>query len=133
MPTTPDTEPLQILPSTEPYTLCLALVGDLDHEVADEVLHQAREALRGRDGVRSLRLDCRELELADSTGLSVLLQLRRDAHEAGIRFCLDDPRPILERLLHITGTHDYLTCASAAGPPSDAEEAIETGEGGSGR
>ncbi|KAF2780454.1 STAS domain-containing protein [Streptomyces coelicoflavus] len=128
----PEAEPLQILPSTDPYTLCLALVGDLDHEVGDEVLYRAREALRGCEGVRSLRLNCRELEMADSTGLSVLLQLRRDAHEAGIRFHLDDTRPVLERLLRITGTHDYLTCASAACLPPEAEAAIETGEGESG-
>ncbi|MER6323234.1 STAS domain-containing protein [Streptomyces coelicoflavus] len=128
----PEAEPLQILPSTDPYTLCLALVGDLDHEVGDEVLDRARKALRGCEGVRSLRLNCRELEMADSTGLSVLLQLRRDAHEAGIRFHLDDTRPVLERLLRITGTHDYLTCASAACLPPEAEAAIETGEGESG-
>lgn len=132
MPATPETEPLRTLPSTDPYTLCLALVGDLDHEVGDEVLDRARKALRGCEGVRSLRLNCRELEVADSTGLSVLLQLRRDAQEAGIRFHLDDTRPILERLLRITGTYDYLTCTSAACPPSDAEAAIETREGGSG-
>ncbi|WP_203602735.1 MULTISPECIES: STAS domain-containing protein [Streptomyces] len=128
----PEAEPLQILPSTDPYTLRLALVGDLDHEVGDEVLDRARKALRGCEGVRSLRLNCRELEMADSTGLSVLLQLRRDAHEAGIRFHLDDTRPVLERLLRITGTHDYLTCASAACLPPEAEAAIETGEGESG-
>ncbi|NEB17095.1 anti-anti-sigma factor [Streptomyces sp. CS159] len=132
MPMIPEAEPLQILPSTDPYTLRLALVGDLDHEVGDEVLDRARKALRGCEGVRSLRLNCRELEMADSTGLSVLLQLRRDAHEAGIRFHLDDTRPVLERLLRITGTHDYLTCASAACLPPEAEAAIETGEGESG-
>ncbi|MFD4348018.1 STAS domain-containing protein [Streptomyces coelicoflavus] len=132
MPTTPQTEPLQVLPPTDPYTLRLALYGDLDYEVGDEVLDRARKALRGCEGVRSLRLNCRELEVADSTGLSVLLQLRRDAHGAGICFHLDDTRPLLERLLRITGTYDYLTCASAACPPSDAEAAMGTGEGESG-
>ncbi|MGC0382283.1 STAS domain-containing protein [Streptomyces sp. SAI-129] len=130
MPTIPDAGPLRILPATDPYTLCLALVGDLDYEVGYAVLDEVRDALRGCDGVRSLRLNCRELERADSTGLSVLLQLRRDAHEAGIGFHLDDMRPGLVRLLRVTGTHEYLTCAPSAGLPAEGEAAIETGESG---
>ncbi|MFF0967008.1 STAS domain-containing protein [Streptomyces sp. NPDC003703] len=130
MPTTPDAAFLRILPSTDPDTLCLALVGDLDHETGDDVLDEIREALRGCDGVRGLRLDCREVATADSAGLAVLLQLHRDTHEAGLGFRLDRTGPRLERLLRITGTYEYLTGASPAHLPADPEPAIETGDSG---
>ncbi|MFI6520596.1 STAS domain-containing protein [Spirillospora sp. NPDC050679] len=102
-----------------PHTLVLALSGDLDYGTGDEVLQTARLALRGHEGVRELRLDCRELGMVDSTGLSVLLQVHRDASEDGVGFHLDDMGPLLERLLHLTGTYEHLTTARPAEPSSD--------------
>ncbi|MGI5163669.1 STAS domain-containing protein [Spirillospora sp. CA-253888] len=107
-----------------PRTLVLALSGDLDYDTGGEVLQTARLALREHEGVRELRLDCRGLGMVDSTGLSVLLQIRRDACEDGIGLHLDAIGPQLERLLRLTGTYEYLTAPVPAAPP--AEPASET-------
>ncbi|MEU3997501.1 STAS domain-containing protein [Streptomyces fungicidicus] len=121
MPIAPDAGPLRTLPPTDPHTLCLALVGDLDYEVGDEVLHQVRRALRAREDLRELRLDCRELATTDSTGLSVLLQLHRDAGRDGVGFHLDNVGPVLERLLRVTGTYEHLRTGRPDELPADPE------------
>ncbi|MFC9973290.1 STAS domain-containing protein [Spirillospora sp. NPDC127200] len=118
-----DADPVTVR-TAGPHTLLLALHGDLDYGTGDEVLQTARLALREHEGVRELRLDCRELGMVDSTGLSVLLQIHRDACEGGVGFHLDDTGPLLERLLHLTGTYEHLTTARPAGsaePTSDTQ------------
>ncbi|MET8114870.1 STAS domain-containing protein [Streptomyces prasinus] len=119
------------LPAETPHTVCLALVGDLDHEVGDEVLHQVLHALRGGEDVRDLRLDCQDLGAVDSAGLAVLLQIHRHTSADGTGFHLDHVGPRLERLLRITGTYEYLTtprqAAPSAGPTGSAGAAGAAG------
>ncbi|GAB2792855.1 hypothetical protein GCM10027073_26310 [Streptomyces chlorus] len=112
----PFSPPVLPLAGGAPHTVCLALVGDLDYEVGDEVLHQVLHALRGGGDVRDLRLDCQELGTVDSAGLAVLLRIHRRTSEDGTGFHLDNMGPRLERLLHITGTYDYLTAPQQAVP-----------------
>ncbi|MER7956905.1 STAS domain-containing protein [Streptomyces sp. NPDC096030] len=111
----PDAEPVVLQPSTAPQTLCLALVGDLGYENSEEVLELVGEALRSREDARTLRLDCRRLDMVDSTGLSALLQIHRWTQRDGVDLYLDHPGPVLERVLRITGTYEHLT---APRPPS---------------
>ncbi|MFM9632558.1 MULTISPECIES: STAS domain-containing protein [Streptomyces] len=73
--------------------MCLALAGDLDYDTCGDVLDQVRQALLDRDDVENLRLNCRELAVVDSMGLSTLLQIHRSARADGIRFHLDDVGP----------------------------------------
>ncbi|MET8216461.1 STAS domain-containing protein [Streptomyces hirsutus] len=112
----PFSPPVLPLAGGAPHTVCLALVGDLDYEVGDEVLHQVLHALRGGEDVRDLRLDCQGLGTVDSAGLAVLLQIHRHTSEDGTGFHLDNMGPRLERLLHITGTYEYLTAPQQAAP-----------------
>ncbi|MFI8307058.1 STAS domain-containing protein [Streptomyces sp. NPDC085927] len=125
----PFAPPVLPLAADAPHTVCLALVGDLDHEVGDEVLHQVLHALRGGEDVRDLRLDCRGLGTVDSAGLAVLLQIHRHTSGDGTGFHLDTMGPRLERLLRITGTYEYLTTPQQA-PPS-ARSAPSAGSAGS--
>ncbi|MFF7309767.1 STAS domain-containing protein [Streptomyces sp. NPDC008137] len=125
MPSSPQTETVRILPATGPHELRVALAGDLDYEVADDVLDQVLQALRAHHEVRHLRLECRELGMVDSMGLTVLLQIHRTAHEHGIQFHLDDTGPVLRRLLHLTGTYEHLT-TPAAERADGAEAASDT-------
>jgi anti-anti-sigma factor len=79
----------------------LRLCGEVDITTIDRL---EREALAVPDGSR-LVLDCRELELMDSSGLAVLLTLRR-------RFGTDlrivqGPEP-LQRLFEMTGLAEIL-------------------------
>ncbi|AOW90739.1 STAS domain-containing protein [Streptomyces olivaceus] len=109
MTASPHPRPVTIEPSAGPDELLLSLAGDLDYETADEALASVRRTLEERAGLGVLRLDCRKLDLVDSMGLSVLLQIHRLAGRAGMGFHLDNPGPTLVRLLEITGTYEHLT------------------------
>ncbi|MFH0521398.1 STAS domain-containing protein [Streptomyces sp. M41] len=104
----------------------VTLTGDLDYDTCNSVLHQVRTALQEHEGVQDLHLDCRELGMVDSMGLSTLLQIHRSAGRDGIVFHLDNIGPSLRRLLEITGTYTYLTAGQRkksgqhAGPPTGA-------------
>ncbi|MFJ8148845.1 STAS domain-containing protein [Streptomyces sp. NPDC096094] len=106
--TSPDADPTAASPSAGPHTVRLALTGDLDYDTCGELLQEVRLVLGGREDVEHLRLDCRDLEVVDSMGLSTLLQIHRSACQDGIGFHLDNIGPSLKRLLEITGTGEYL-------------------------
>lgn len=111
MTTSPDADPVESPSPAGRHTVRLALEGDLDYDTSGDVLHQVRLALLDREHVEDLRLDCRELEVVDSMGLSTLLQIHRSAHQDGVRLHLDNIGPALRRLLELTGTYDYLTAS----------------------
>ncbi|MFJ8053371.1 STAS domain-containing protein [Streptomyces luteogriseus] len=100
---------------TGPHTVRLALTGDLDYDACGELLRRVRTALDARREVTDLHLDCRELELVDSMGLSTLLEIHRRAGRDGIAFHLDGIGPALRRLLELTGTYKYLTSPQRSG------------------
>jgi anti-anti-sigma factor len=82
-------------------TVTLRLCGEVDITTIDRL---EREALAVTDGSR-LVLDCRPLELIDSSGLAVLLALRR---RFGTELRLvRGPEP-LQRLFEMTGLADIL-------------------------
>ncbi|MCX3291093.1 STAS domain-containing protein [Streptomyces sp. NEAU-H22] len=100
---------------TGPHTVRLALTGDLDYDTCGELLRRVRTALDGHREVTDLHLDCRELELVDSMGLSTLLEVHRSAGRDGIAFHLEGIGPALRRLLELTGTYEYLTSPQRSG------------------
>ncbi|WCN05214.1 STAS domain-containing protein [Streptomyces sp. M92] len=120
MTTSPDEDPTAASPSvTGPHTVRLALDGDLDYDTCGELLRRVRLALDERADVEDLRLDCRELGVVDSMGLSTLLQIHRSACRDGIGFHLDNIGPALKRLLELTGTYDYLVSPQRTAAPAD--------------
>ncbi|MFE0677347.1 STAS domain-containing protein [Streptomyces sp. NPDC058867] len=114
--------------ATGPHALVVAVGGDLDYDTGDTFLTLVACALdtHAREHgptLRHLRLDCADLGLVDSVGLSTLLMLRRRTHPAGIALHLDN-RPLqLARLLDITGTGGYLTESRAPSAPGEGWEA----------
>ncbi|MGW6545136.1 STAS domain-containing protein [Streptomyces massasporeus] len=100
---------------TGPHTVRLALTGDLDYDTCGELLRRVRTALDGAREVTDLHLDCGELELVDSMGLSTLLEIHRSAGRDGIAFHLEGVGPVLRRLLELTGTYEYLTIPQRSG------------------
>ncbi|MFC8920661.1 STAS domain-containing protein [Streptomyces sp. NPDC057116] len=129
MTASPEAHPVVVQPDTGRHLLRLALFGDLDYDSGEEILHLVRQALGAHKEAHELVLDCRELRLVDSMGLSVLLQVHRDASEGGRRCHLEAVGPSLERLLRITGTFDHLTApgpASASPSTSRSQAACDT-------
>ncbi|MFC9291026.1 STAS domain-containing protein [Streptomyces sp. NPDC057052] len=99
--------------ASHPSALTLAVVGELDHDAGHfpALLTCAIEDHEREHGatLRDLRLDCADLTLIDSTGLAMLLMLRRRTYPAGITLHLDNRPAHLERMLQLTGTAEYLT------------------------
>ncbi|PJN01690.1 sulfate transporter [Streptomyces sp. CB01201] len=114
-------------------TVRIELRGDLDYDNADLLLEAATAKLAAHPRLRDLHLGCAELGSIDSTGLSILLMIRRRTDAAEVSLHLEDRTPALDRLLRITGSLEYLTALSTgavhetSGPGesrADAEEAI---------
>ncbi|MEU3369324.1 STAS domain-containing protein [Streptomyces sp. NPDC006711] len=96
-------------------TVRIELHGDLDYDNADIVLDAVTEKLRERPRLRDLHLGCAGLGSVDSTGLSVLLMIRRRTDAAQVSLHLEDRTAALDRLLTITGSLDYLTGGATRG------------------
>jgi anti-anti-sigma factor len=77
-------------------------MGDLDLASAD-ALERAVRTLP-RDGGEDLVIDLRRLDYLDSTGLRVLLELRREAERDGLALKLVPGPPAVQRVFQLTGT-----------------------------
>ncbi|MFJ4281522.1 STAS domain-containing protein [Streptomyces massasporeus] len=107
---------------TGPHTVRLALTGDLDYDTCGELLLRVRTALDGSREITDLHLDCRELGLVDSMGLSTLLEIHRSVGRGGVAFHLEGVGPALRRLLELTGTYEYLTSPQRSGAPAESSQ-----------
>ncbi|WP_406195163.1 STAS domain-containing protein [Kitasatospora sp. NBC_01560] len=107
--TSPSFAPLRLITVDTEDTVRIELHGDLDHDNAGMLLAQVTTQLAGRHDLEHLHLHCGGLDTTDSTGLSVLLMIRRRTAEAGVNLHLDDRPAKLDRLLETTGTLEYLT------------------------
>ncbi|MEV4288278.1 STAS domain-containing protein [Nonomuraea bangladeshensis] len=97
-----------VLDTPRPGALRVAVGGDLDYTTAEELLTTVIAALDG-GSLTDVHLDCGELRICDSSGLSALLTVHRRAAAAGARLHLDDRPPALDRLLDVSGTYEHLT------------------------
>jgi anti-anti-sigma factor len=95
------------------------LAGNLVNENADLLLDAIIEELSVHPGARELHVDCADVDLCDSRGLSVLLMLRRRTETLGIELHVANRRQALRQLLERTGTAAYLVGASCAAVPDE--------------
>ncbi|MET0135716.1 MAG: STAS domain-containing protein [Kibdelosporangium sp.] len=95
----------------KPHVLRIRLAGDVDFETAAELQQVALEQVEQRPLLRELHIDCAAVRAIDSTGLSVLLMIRRLADEADVRLHLDNRPATVDRVLNLTGTLRHLTGA----------------------
>lgn len=75
--------------------------GELDLSTV-EVAGRELDHLRGA-GFEDVVVDLRAVGFCDSSGLRLLLEQRREALTAGVRFHLVDGTPAIRRLFEITG------------------------------
>ncbi|MEU9098423.1 STAS domain-containing protein [Streptomyces sp. NPDC048361] len=115
---------LRLTASDTETTVRIELRGDLDYDNADILLEAVTGKLTDHPRLRDLHLGCAGLGSVDSTGLSVLLMIRRRTDAAHVALHLEERTPALDRLLTITGSLDYLT----GGANGAAREASGTGE-----
>ncbi|GAA0673035.1 STAS domain-containing protein [Kitasatospora atroaurantiaca] len=95
--------------------------GELDQDSLEPLRAALDSALLEAPG--RLVVDCGGLEFCDSTGLSLLLRSQATAEEAGGSLVLVAPRPIVFRMLEITGVQEVLRVYDTV------EEALRQPEG----
>ncbi|MFE3874530.1 STAS domain-containing protein [Kitasatospora sp. NPDC059146] len=84
----------------------LAPYGELDLETVADLEPALTPALAQPGSV--IVVDCAGLEFCDSTGLNLLLRARARATADGSRIELACPRPMIRRMLELTGvTHAF--------------------------
>jgi anti-anti-sigma factor len=81
----------------------VSVVGDLDLAAVEQFLTVTR---RSSEACSSLEVDFHGLSFLDSTGLSALLQLRKESIARGLRLSLTNVGPSTHRLFRITGLLD---------------------------
>ncbi|MCL7428004.1 STAS domain-containing protein [Streptomyces sp. YS415] len=113
-----------------PGVLVAAVGGELDYDTGGTFLALLSDALDSYvqehgTSPSDLHLDCTDLTLIDSVGLSSLLMLRRRTQRARTTLHLDNRSAQLTRLLDLTGTTAYLTEPPTARRPADGWEADE--------
>ncbi|MFH8386687.1 STAS domain-containing protein [Kitasatospora sp. NPDC018058] len=92
----------------------LTLLGELDHDSADDLRSALDDALRPPGTV--LVIDCAGLGFCDSTGLDTLLRAQARAAAEGSRIDLARPRPLVRWMLQRTGTAELFSIRDA--PPA---------------
>jgi anti-anti-sigma factor len=95
--------------------------GDLDYEIADEVVEAISQLLAQRGDLIDLHLDFSGLNFLDSAALSGLLMLHRRATQSGVRLHLDHRPAFLDRVLQVTGLYGHFAASHsdvAGGEPT---------------
>ncbi|MFJ6378583.1 STAS domain-containing protein [Kitasatospora sp. NPDC092039] len=82
----------------------LALLGDLDLDSIADLRAAVDRALT--EPATVVVVDCAGLEFCDSTGLNALLRAKARAAVDGSRIELARPRPLILRMLELTGATD---------------------------
>ncbi|MFD5900667.1 STAS domain-containing protein [Streptomyces microflavus] len=105
----------------------LRLTGDLDYDTSHELVARAAERLADRPDLRDLYLDCAQLGLCDSMGVSALLQVHRDTTARSVCLHVEDAPPFLDRIMRITGIQHLFAHQEDQRPARGAgEEAAST-------
>lgn len=88
------------------------LVGELDLATV-EAWQEELDPVCSRPG-SLVRLDLSQVTFVDSTGLRMLVRLRRLADAAGGRLVLVEPQPQALHLFEVSGLLDHFTIESAS-------------------
>ena len=91
----------------------LALAGEVDISVADEIRHAAHRLL-SVPATRCLEVDLDALTLLDSSGILALVNAYRAAADRGCAFAVTNARGVVKAVLKTTGVFDILTHAQPA-------------------
>lgn len=99
-------EQLQVDVRQEPDRVVVGLVGELD--MASAPLLQAAIESEELNSTLPLVLDLRGLQFIDSTGLRVILAVRKMCAERGQELAVTHGSQQVERLLAVTGVAEHL-------------------------
>jgi anti-anti-sigma factor len=98
--------PDQSSDDTPPTVTTVALKGALDLTTKDAALAQLLAAISERHHVD---VDMSAVTFMDSSALSMFIRVRELAAAQGLRLRLTKVRPLVQRVLQITGVYELLT------------------------
>lgn len=105
---------LTLTSDTTSQSAILHIDGDVEYTTASALVEAAGKLLADHPVLRDLHLDCAQMTLCDSAGISALLTIHLRTSAAGVHLHLDRRPDFLERLLDITGILEHLTAAPSA-------------------
>ena len=87
----------------------IALRGELDFSNAKVLQHSLQTVLDGTPpAVRTVIVDCAELQFLDVAGLAVLLEARNELHTRRGRLLLRRPTPSVQRMIELAAVDRLL-------------------------
>jgi len=84
----------------------LTVRGELDLATADSLYQRGQAAIGGH--ARILLLDLTDLSFCDARGLSAFVRIANEAEAAGCSCGLIAPKPLVVKMLRISGLHKRL-------------------------
>lgn len=102
---------LTLTSDTTSRSAILHIAGDVDYTTAAALVEAAERLLSEHPVLRNLHLDCAQMTLCDSAGISGLIQIHQRTSAAGVHLHLDRRPKFFERILDITGILEHLTAA----------------------
>ncbi|GFG65863.1 anti-sigma factor antagonist [Mycobacterium kubicae] len=107
---------LSLTITTASRSACVRVAGELDYQNTTTLVAAVSQLITEQPALTQIHLDFSELVFCDSAGLSGLLLVHRQTHQAGIHLHLDHRPPVLDRLLQTTGTYEYLITTVGSDP-----------------
>jgi len=109
-----DTTDFALTVTSGPNHLLVGVAGELDDYTAPALRDRVRKELEGRTGV-NVTLDLGNMTFIDSTGLGVLVGVRRRVREGGGALELRGATPATTKVLEITGLSKVFELAEPGG------------------
>jgi len=82
-------------------TSMVSIKGEIDIYSIEKFREAIEEKIKTKEP--EIILDCSELSYMDSTGMSVLIELRNKTKEKGQKIIMMNPRPNIKKLMALTG------------------------------
>ena len=91
---------------TNDQSASIFLEGDIDLEKTEELRDQAMQCL---DDNHELKFDMSKVEYIDSSGVSVLIELRQKAEEQSKKFTIKSPSEQVSSVLKMAKLYNFFT------------------------
>jgi anti-anti-sigma factor len=105
---------LTLTSDTTSRSAILHIAGDVDYTTTSQLVEAAEKLLKDHPVLKNLHLDCAQMTLCDSAGISGLMMIHQRTSAAGVHLHLDRRPSFFERILDITGILDHLTAPPSA-------------------
>jgi anti-anti-sigma factor len=116
---------LTLTSDTTSRSAILHIAGDVDYTTASALVEAAVKLLAEQPLLRNLHVDCAQMTICDSAGISGLITIHQRTSAAGVHLHLDRRPSYFERILDITGILDYLTAAPSSGRSGHAAPSVD--------